>query len=200
MAEKGVKPEIKGIKDFPKHGISPFFKGLYQVKRKNKTIAVGKQYGLFDARSGEIAADKTAFMGIRKIVDRGEFIKVYRGSLTVLFDLSPKAQKVYAYFMEGQKMNDHEVYFSLDECREFTAYGSNRSIYEGITELLEKGFIARAIRTNWFYINPEISFNGDRLVQWNEWIVKGTKAHDEAMEKEAQAMQLDLEQLLEKPR
>ena len=200
MGDKSKKPDgVKGLRDFPRHEISPFFKGLYQVRKQNKTIAIGKQYGLFDAKSGEVEQGKTAFVGLRKVVDRGEFVKVFKSSIAALFELSPKAQKVYGYFMSAQQINDHQVYFSLDECLESTAYGSTRSVYQGLTELLEKGFIARASRTNWFYINPEISFNGDRLVQWNEWVVRGTKAHHETIEREAKAMQLDLEQFLEKP-
>lgn len=196
MDDKSIK-ETKGIRDFPRHEVSPFFKGLYQVKTRNKTIALGQRYGLFDAKTGDIERSKVAFVGVRKVVDRGEFVKVFKGSISALFELSPKAQKVYSYFMEAQRMNDHLVYFDHEECQERTGYKSPRSVYEGLAQLLEKSFVARASKSNFFFINPEITFNGDRLVQWNDWVVRGTKAHEEALASEAKAQQLDIEHVLD---
>lgn len=174
----------KGVREFPQHSISPFFKGLYQVKTRNKIFAVGKQYSLFDHKSGEIEVDKTAFIGMRKVVDKGEFVKIYRGAIQALFDLSLKAQRVYGYFMEAMRINDHAVLFDQTECMEHTGYKSKVSVWEGVAELLEKGFIARATKQNVFFVNPEISFNGDRLVQFNEWILRGSEAHKELKSKE----------------
>lgn len=181
------------VTDFPKHEVSPFFKGLYQVKTGNKTIAVGSgQYGLFDRTSGNVEVDKTAFIGVRKIVDKGEFIKVYKGAIFALFDVSKKAQLVFAYFMTAMKMNDHEVYFDAKECMEKTGYRSTRSVWEGLGELLKKGFIARSQKTHIYYINPELAFNGDRLFQFHDWIKKGSETHEKIIEEEQKQKQRTL--------
>jgi hypothetical protein len=176
----------KGVRDFPKFKNSPFFVGvMHNVKKGNKTVAIGtQQFLLFDAKTGAEEKNTTAFMGVRKVVDKGQFTKVYLSAINALFELTPKAQKVFSFFMTAQQMNDHQVYFSPERCAELTGYKSPRSIYEGLAELLEKEFIARATDTNFFYINPEICFNGNRLVQFQDWIVKGSDVHKALIQQE----------------
>jgi hypothetical protein len=174
-----VKNMSKGVREFPKFRESPFFNGVMRtVKTGSKIVAIGReQYSLFSNNTGEKMENSSAFVGVRTIVDRGVFTKLYIGSIKELFKLSPKAQAVYAYLMEAQQMDKHQVYFSPERCAEETGYKSPRSIYEGIAELLEKNFIARATDTNFFFLNPDIAFNGNRLIEFKDWVVKGSDIH-----------------------
>lgn len=183
----------KTLSDYPRHDVSPFFKGLYQIKTRNKTVAIGrKQLGLFSTDTNEVLED-TAFVGIRKIVDRGEFIKIYKGTLFSILQVSKKAQAVFAYLLEAMKMNEHTIYFDAQECMEQTKYKSTRSVWEGLAELLEKDFIARSSKTHIYYINPEMAFNGDRLFQFHEWIKRDSEAHKRVIESENKELQTTIE-------
>jgi hypothetical protein len=179
----GLKSKVqnmsKGVREFPKFKESPFFNGVMRnVKTRDKIVAIGReQYSLFSNQTGAKMENSAAFVGVRQVVDRGQFTKVYISSIKELFKLSPKAQGVYGYLMEAQQMDKHQVYFSPERCAEETGYKSPRSIYEGIAELLEKNFIARATDTNFFFLNPEIAFNGNRLVEFKDWVVKGSDIH-----------------------
>lgn len=70
---------------------------------------------------------------------------------------------------------------------EMTGYKSTRSVWEGLAELLDKGFIARSRKTHIYYINPEMAFNGDRLFQFHDWIKRGSPAHQQMIEEEEKA-------------
>jgi hypothetical protein len=176
----------KGVREFPKFKESPFFNGVMRnVKTGNKIVAIGReQYSLFSNHTGEKVENSTAFVGVRQVVDKGQFTKLYIGSIKELFKLSPRAQAVYGYLMEAQQMNDHQVYFSPERCAEETGYKTPKSLYEGIAELLEKDFIARASDTNFFFLNPQIAFNGNRLVQFKDWVVRGSDIHKALIEQE----------------
>lgn len=172
----------KGIKNYPTHNFNPYTPNLV-IPSRNKTIAISnKQLALFDTRTGEIQDQSVGFMGLRKRVDTEEFVKIYKGQLQAMFDLSTPAYKMLGYFMHASKISSDKVVFSLKECKVHTGYTSKASINKGVAELLEKEFIARTDEHFMYYINPAKFFNGDRLVLFQEIVKKGSGADKRIME------------------
>ncbi len=192
------KSATTSIRKHEKFDKNPFVKGLYAMKRGRKTIAVGqKTYGLFDRKTGEIEDPKQAhtFVGVQRIVDKDEFVKIFISGITNIVDLSQLAQQVLSYFFTASKIGDDKVYFNMVECCEFTNK-STVSCSRGLTELLEKDFIARSSQMNIYFINVNYFFKGDRYTLFNDVILKGTemaeRVEKQTKEAEEQRRQLDL--------
>ena len=133
----------KGVTGYPTHKSNPYLSTLV-VPSRNKTIAISnKQLSLFDSKTGEEIESGVNFMGIRKRVDTEEFVKIYKGQIKAMFDLSNRAFKAFGYFMEATKISTDVVIFDLEECMDYTGYKSKNTLNLAITELLEKEFIAR---------------------------------------------------------
>lgn len=173
---------MKGLSEYPTHKENPYVRSLV-IPSRNKTIAISnKQLGLFNPRTGDIEEENIGFMGIRKRVDTEEFVKIYKGQIQAIFELSNRAIKVFGYFMNTTKISGDTVIFRLKDCQEYTGYNSKASITGGIAELLEKEFIARTSDHFMYYINPAKFFNGDRLVLFQEMIKKGSEADKKLQE------------------
>jgi len=157
----------KGIKDFPVNESNPFLDTL-QITTKKKTVAISKKKLMLQNVStdeGEIA-----FIGIREEVDNEKFAKIYLSQIQALFDLTLCGIRVFGYFATTSKINADKAFFDLEECMKFTNYKNKQSVYNGIKELLERGFIARTKSPNIYYINICIFFNGNRMVVIKEYV------------------------------
>lgn len=138
-----------------------------EVRKKSITIAAG--LSIADIENNEIKAGAVAMY---KDVDTEEFLKIYTQNIKPLFDLSSTAQKILMPLMlEIQKTakNVAHVYFSHNKannnCNEIGLQPMSRATFaRGINELIQKEFIAiNAEGPNWYWINPNILFNGDRV-------------------------------------
>lgn len=164
------------ITDFPQHRENPFIPEMLFPKG-TKSIAIGRPNDktLVDNVTGQI--DNSLFIGIRKEVDKEEFVKIFHSQLQSLFNLSKCALKVLSYFMSITKFND-ELLFDLDDCKSFTGYSSKESVSNGIAELLKNEIIARGRNSYRYYANPSIFYKGDRIVLVTEYKEKRVKAFE----------------------
>jgi len=96
-------------------------------------------------------------------VDKAKFMKVFMTGLSNWFDLSKAGIKVFAYVANQIEPNRDTFMFSLERCKNFTGYKSDKMIFSGLAELAENKFIARGENPFIYYINPTVFFNGDRL-------------------------------------
>ena len=166
---------MKGVTEYPRHKSNPYVSNLV-IPSRNKTIAISnKQLNLFDPKTGEVEENNIGFMGLRKRVDTEEFVKIFKGQIQALFELSNRAIKVFGYFMEATRISSDTVIFDLDECKEYTGYKSKNSIILAVSELLEKEFLARTSNHYKYYINPAKFFNGDRMVLFQDVVKKGSR-------------------------
>ncbi len=62
--------------------------------------------------------------------------------------------------------------FFLDDCLEYTQYKSDKSVYIGLASLLKSKIIARGPNENFYFINPMIVFNGDRVTFAKTYVKK----------------------------
>lgn len=166
---------MKGLSEYPTHDANPYVSNLV-IPSRNKTIAISnKQLNLFNPNTGEVEENNIGFMGLRKRVDTEQFVKIYKGQIQALFDLSNRAIKVFGYFMDATKVSADRVLFRLKDCQKYTGYSSKASVTRGLAELLEKEFIARTDDHFMYYINPAKFFNGDRMVLFQDVVRKGSR-------------------------
>jgi len=152
----------KGVTSFSKNEVNPFLMETEtHIKLESKEIIVGNQDGEFMVNSKREYLGKTIFAK-RQVVDTTQFAKIYLSSVPAFFNLSKSGIRLFGYVLKVVKPNSDHFYFELDECMEITGYKSDKSVWKGISELLEFKFIARSKKSYKYYINPTIFFNGDR--------------------------------------
>ena len=180
----------KGVTEYPTHRSNPYLSSLV-IPSRNKTIAISnKQLNLFDPKTGEVEENNIGFMGLRKRVDTEEFVKIFKGQIQALFELSNRAIKVFGYFMEATRISKDTVIFDLSECIEYTGYKSKNTLNLAIAELLEKEFIARTGSHYKYYINPAKFFNGDRMVLFQDVVRTGSRI-DRQLQENAPLLELN---------
>lgn len=176
-----VKEKKKGttsITEFEVYYENPFLKQAVEQVQKNivkkyKTANKTDEKAVlqaFDPKSGEVLGH-TQF--VRQIeVDEEQFAKIYLSNFSAFFDLKPQAIKVFGYILNQLIPNRDEFFFILDECMEYTGYKSDTSVRIGLTNLLENKIIARGRKEYFYYINPMVVFNGNRITFAKTYIKK----------------------------
>lgn len=154
---------------FPRFHDSPFMKELTTVKHRNKTVRVSKEPVKFIDEDTGVISDTAMFLHIKEEVDKERFVKVFKGQLRFLFDLNKTALKVVGYLMEALPINKDTVLFDLKDCLAYTGFQNKKSVYDGLAELLRKEILAKSDKINVFFVNPSITFNGNRMVVVNEY-------------------------------
>lgn len=169
MSEVKKRKNTTSITEFEIYYENPFLKQAVEQVQKN----IVKKYRsatrtdekailkAYDDRTGEILGH-TQF--IRQIeVDEEQFAKIYLSNFSAFFDLKPQAIKVFGYILEQLIPNRDEFFFILEDCMKYTGYKSDTSIRIGLTNLLENKIIARGRKEFFYYINPMVVFNGNRI-------------------------------------
>lgn len=146
-------------------------------KRTQRITPKGKDaiHYVMNSETGEIDAH-TAFMRVVE-VDENRFAKLYLAELMALWDLSKPAIRVFTYIANILTPNRDKIMFDLEECLEYTGYKNHRSVFEGLSQLVEHGIIARTTKHWQYFINPMIVFNGSR-VTFAKTYVKKKRAED----------------------
>lgn len=94
---------------------------------------------------------------------KNETVKFYPAFFCAVRNLSLKGFKVLGYILEKVRPERDRFYFFHCECMRYTGYKSKKTIYEGLTELLVNGIIAKGTTEAVYFINPLALFKGDRL-------------------------------------
>lgn len=162
------KRDYKGLNQHQQYKINPFINGnsILPIKRKN-TVIGSKDHILINDKTGEVGGT----VAIKRVeeVDNETFIKIYIGQIRDLFSLKQNAMKVLSYIITITPINKDKIIFDIDECKAFTGYSSTTTITDGLSILVENGIVARSEKSIVYYINPNIFFNGDRLILVNEY-------------------------------
>ncbi|MBO0953253.1 replication/maintenance protein RepL [Fibrella forsythiae] len=171
------------LKAFPFHSSNPFLDNLMlDTKRKLVATANPKDKIVIDQMTGQM--DDTMFIGIRKEVDGEQFVKIFINELSGMFELSKVGSAVFSYVLKTMDFSDR-ITFDLTECQKLTGYKSRVSVLAGLTELLEKHFLARGHLANVYFINPAVAYKGDRLLLLTEYRRKGVKRLKEQEQQQA---------------
>lgn len=168
LISKHVTPRKAGVVAYSKN---PFWKP-YDVKvgKKHITIAGGI---VADPETGE----SLKHAGIHRVemVDEDKFIKLFTQNVKAFFNLTPASQKVLQCVLVTLQNSPgadgiHLPWFTVQElAQEAKLPISRTSFHRALREMIEKGFIAESEHPNFFWINPHLFFNGDRMVFITEY-------------------------------
>lgn len=164
-----LKKETGIIKfsDFEKNKTNPFVEKAIdevQVSKKYKHASQTDKRAVLqaiDPNTGELLGHTTFIRQIE--VDEEKFVKVYLSQFEAFWDLNKAAIRVFGYIMSKLRPKQDRFEFLVDECLDFTRYKAKKQVYEGLTALLDAEIIARGPYEQAYFINPLVTFNGDRV-------------------------------------
>lgn len=171
-SEKAVENETKSTEltttktasSYPTFRQNPFIKTTV-IKTRSKRLTVARGSTIIDSQTGEIEG-LTEVAQIFK-VDEAQFIKVFTSQIKAFFDLGQGAYRLMQIvFAITQRIPPHtdRIYMNPETLPEDLPAISNSAFYRALAELLEKGFLARVESDkHWYFINPTLFFNGDRV-------------------------------------
>lgn len=139
------------------------------TRRKRATLETEEQQVLVNIKTGQ--AENVAELVKVYEVDSDVFVKVFTRYLNVFFDLSKNAQRLFevVLYEVGKKPNEDMIYLHPKTADKYhqevraTGY-SQASFYRALTEIIEKGIVARsADGPHLYWINGMVFWNGDRI-------------------------------------
>lgn len=152
---------------------NPFLESFgIMIRKRSSIIATGLQ------KSDDVSV---GIIGQITEVDTEQFIKLYTQNVQIIFELSNTSQRLLPplmYEIQQQSKDIAHVYFTYKQVvRACTKMGykppSQPTFTRGIKELIEKQFLAiNAMGVGWYWINPNILFNGDRVRFVKEYKIK----------------------------
>lgn len=137
--------------------------------QKNVYYTQNSSNAIIDTNTGEVEPVKLQV--IKKIrADNQTFLKLYTSHLKSFFELSQMAYKLLQYVLyttQETAINKDKIYLCLEQAQDFfEANGSKisrTSYFNAMKELVEKLFLAETTATGFYFINPTLFFNGDRI-------------------------------------
>lgn len=180
-----AKPVKTGRRGLPCYAENPFM-GAFQVEVKKQNLTVSRGAAVLNPGSDEIEASTTIQQ--HKWVDKAQFVKIFLGEMKVFFELSPAAYKMLMVIMgEMQRAPMQDKIFipydGIADAMEAAEVTFSRPTYDrGITELIQKQFIAAGVFSGWYFLNPAMIFNGDRAAFVRTYQVRPEKNKQKALE------------------
>jgi len=147
------------ISDYPRNEKNPFVDKYVIIGGFKNKLEVDK----IDANKGTDEEGYYNTKSKKKQVDPKRFIKIYPDSGNDWFDFSGNTCKVLFYIWK-ELLKPNQDNFFIDKKSTAKALGrSDKIVYNGLSELLKRGVIARYDSTNHFFININYFFNGSRM-------------------------------------
>lgn len=161
------------------------------IKTKNKIVSVGQSQSVIDHETGEINGLDAVQM-TRKLVDREEFVKMFSGGISAMFDLRKSAQELFRAILDIyllQTFEGERVFLHEEELAKVGYTRTKVTRTQAINQLIAANFIAPIKNMpNFYWTNPTMFYKGDRLTVVKQYAIKGTKSGDRMkrqIEKEA---------------
>ena len=181
--------KYKSIRDFTAYNENPFVekavKDIKIVRRQQVIRPRNKdEIQMITSTDGEVTG-YSQFMRFIE-VEEEKFAKLYLSQLASFWELTKPSIRVFSYILTVLKPKQDLFIFIMEDCLQYAGYSSERSVFEGLTGLIEANIIARSNHHLKYYINPLVVFNGDR-VTFAKTYIKKKKEREEAIKN-----QLDL--------
>lgn len=144
-----------------------------QLPTKTKKKIIGNSdLGVVNVQTGEVEGGN--FLYTEKSVDEEQFAKVYLKQMHHLYGLKRTGLQTLHYLLSKLEPNKDLVYIFYPEMQNFCGWINKRSCYAGLKELMAHKFIAPSLMAGWWFINPHIIFNGNRLTLITNYTKKET--------------------------
>lgn len=165
-----------------RHGLevyadNPFLESFsIVVRKKSSIVAAGLQ--IKDQESEDVSV---GVIGQVTEVDTETFLKVYTQNVRLFFDLTSTAQRIIPPLLQQIQLQSKDiahVFFThkqaVDGCNSLGLPPPSQPTFtRGMRELVTKQFLAvNAMGMGWYWLNPTILFNGDRVRFVNEYRIK----------------------------
>jgi hypothetical protein len=167
--------KYKPVKMRPKHTSNPFLEKALEdinIVRKTQIMRTGnkEEVQMIVNKEGEVEG-YSAFMRFIE-VDEEKFTKVYLSNFESFWELSKPAIRVFGYIMNALKPNQDTFILRMDKALEYTKYSHPNSVLNGISDLIDRGLIARGPYESEYFINPLVMFNGSRVTFAKTYVKK----------------------------
>lgn len=162
-----------------RRGVSLYDSNPFLVDVKTKTRRVTNKRGdmmLVSSNTGEISAPIAGFWEAEE-VDSTRFIKLFVNGVKALKELTGAGTKVFEvlYLRVQDNIGKDRVFMSYSDLDQKLTPMSSSTYKRGLSELIEKKFIAGTPTQGWYWLNPDFVFNGDRLAFVKEFRIKSSK-------------------------
>lgn len=148
---------------------NPFLdKQITTIKTKKSWVKIGSgDHCLVDNQTGECTATNVVAV---KEVDDSMFIKLFTQNIGLMVGLKAQGVKALSFLLWA--VQKYAMRKDLVELDNFTRQDfvmdneitfSERTMYQGLSQLEQAKIIAKAQKVGFYYINPNFIFNGDRI-------------------------------------
>lgn len=161
---------MKKLNDFPIADISPYEGSLKKRLNEctsNRVLSFGNARVELERYQNNIDAK----IALTQKVDHETFIKVFRDSIKYVAKLSRTAQAVLWYIMDNLPKDKGYVIIDNATVMDYCRFKTRKSVWDGVTELLDKNFLTRTSIPKKYWINPLIVFNGNRITYAQQYIL-----------------------------
>lgn len=152
-----------GKKQLEEHKSNPYREDLLMsVKYGTKSIhTIGNDEPLYDKHGNQQPLKRVVMKN--EVVDKDKFVKVYVENIAEMFDLPKYAYKLFHYILQQIEQGTDEIYLYPKDVCVACEWKSTNQFDKALIVLTHRRFLAKSYRTYWWYINPTIFFNGDRV-------------------------------------
>lgn len=150
------------------HRRNPF---MPEIKPKTRRITNKRgDMMLVSPETGEIKATVAGFWEAEE-VDSTKFLKLFVNGVKALAELSNAGTRIFEllYIEMQNNVGRDQVYLSYTALDERQSSISRSTFSRGISELIDKKFIAAMPAVGWYWVNPDYMWNGDRLAFVKEY-------------------------------
>ena len=134
----------------------------------------GDQMMIVSESTGEIIGPAGIWQ--RSEVDRAQFVKVYLNGVKSFNGLSNSGIRVFEvlYRKVQESIGKDVITMSFPRVDQNETPMSKATFFRGISELVEKKFIAESVIPGDYYLNSSYRWNGDRWAYVKEYVIKAT--------------------------
>jgi hypothetical protein len=146
-----------------------------------KRKIIGNTNGIvpIDVTSGEILGGN--YLWKKEKVDEEQFVKIYINQMSNLYNLSKSGMVCLTYIASQLKPNKDEVNIFIPYLKEFGGWKSNKQAYAGLKELTLNKIIAPSWIPGFWFINPFVVFNGNRITLIQDYVKKEKEENNEQL-------------------
>lgn len=125
---------------------------------------------LVNSQTGEIQSNIAGFWEAEE-VDSTKFVKLFVQGVKALKELTGAGTKVFEvlYLKVQENIGKDQIFMAFGAVDQGSTPMSQSTYKRGLSELIEKGFLAATTIQGWYWLNPSFVWNGDRLAFVKEY-------------------------------
>lgn len=124
----------------------------------------GQEMILSNSHTGEVVTGVDIGFHEKVKVDKTEFVKLYIKGVSAFTGLQKAGARVLEMVISESNQNIGKDKLYLSQARALEIFEIPKATYNrGINELIEREILFNSAETNWYFINVNYMFNGDRL-------------------------------------